>query len=488
MIRKLQLITLVLVCSLNMTRAETYAPEWESLNQREMPEWFGEAKFGIFIHWGIYSVPSYSPVGPDGYSEWYWNKLEARKDNHGSLATKAFHNRVYGADFPYPDFAPQFRAELFDPVHWAKVFKASGAKYVVPTSKHHDGYCMWPSKEASESYGRPWNAAEIGPHRDLLGETAKAVRDAGLEFGIYYSLMEWNNPYKQESAAKYVDEVVHPQFKDVVANYKPSVIFSDGEWVMPTEKWKSREMLAWLFNESPVKDRVVINDRWGIKERGKHPCTYYTSEYGAGLDGSHVWEENRGIGESFGFNRAETAEGYKTAEELIVVLADVVSRGGNLLLDIGPTADGRIPPIQEDRLLGMGKWLKVNGEAIYDTTMWRQARQWSDGSSAPAQTGNYQTDFDINDATQVSPDGKPYIEAFFTTKNQYLYVIIPQLTGNSFKVHNLDERTVKSVRMLGLDQPLDWSQKDNQLLIQAPDGFRHSDIASYPHCFRIEFN
>ena len=153
-----------------------------------------------------------------------------------------------------PSFAPMFKAELYDPNQWADIFHRSGAKYIVLTSKHHDGYCLWPSKEANESWGRPWNAVDIGPGRDLLGELTNAVRAKGIHMGFYYSLYEWYNPLWATDRAMYVEKHMFPQFKDLVTRYKPSVIFSDGEWDMDSKDWRSEELMAWLFNESPVKD------------------------------------------------------------------------------------------------------------------------------------------------------------------------------------------------------------------------------------------
>ena len=188
-----------------------------------------------------------------------------------------------------------------------------------------------------------------------------------MRIGFYYSLYEWFNPLWLKDRKRYVAEHMIPQFKDVVTRYRPAIIFTDGEWDMPSSDWKSEELLAWLFNESPCKDEVVVNDRWG-KECRHHHGGYYTTEYGAGLkDDAHPWEESRGMGFSYGYNRAESIDDYQTPRELILMLCDLVSRGGNLLLDIGPTADGRIPVIMQERLIQMGDWLKVNGEAIYGT-------------------------------------------------------------------------------------------------------------------------
>ena len=242
-----------------------------------------------------------------------------------------------------PGLRPKFRAELFDADKWADIFARSGARYIVPTSKHHEGFCLWPSAEASRDWGRPWNAVETGPHRDLMAELAAATRKRGLKFGFYYSLYEWYNPLWLSDRKRFVDEHLFPQFKDVVTRYQPAIIFSDGEWDMHSKDWKSEELLAWLFNESGCKDEVVVNDRWGKECRHKHGG-YWTTEYAAGLkDGSHPWEESRGMGYSYGYNRAERIDDYKSAREFILVLCDLVSRGGNLLLDIGPNADGTIP-------------------------------------------------------------------------------------------------------------------------------------------------
>ena len=275
-----------------------------------------------------------------------------------------------------------FRAEMYDPDHWADVFERSGAKYVALTSKHHEGFTLWRSAEANKVWNRPWNAVDIGPKRDVLLELMEAGRRKGLHMGIYYSLYEWYNPLWLSDRKRYVAEHLFPQFKDVVTHAKPSIIFSDGEWDMTSDEWRSPELLAWLFNESPVRDEVVIDDRWGKDTRHKHGG-YYTTEYTSGMQAaSHPWEESRGMGYSYGYNRAETLTDYHTDRELLMMLIDIVSRGGNLLLDIGPTADGRIPVVMEERLTQIGDWLKPNGEAIYGTHAWRHSRQWSAGNAS----------------------------------------------------------------------------------------------------------
>jgi len=341
-----------------VTSDKAYDPTWESIDSRPVPQWFQEAKFGIFIHWGVYSVPAWGPKGK--YAEWYWHDMQDREGE-----TWRFHKETYGEHFQYQDFAPLFRAELFDPAHWADVFVRSNAKYIVLTSKHHEGFCLWPSAESWN-----WNSVDVGPHRDLCGELLDAVRARGLRMGFYYSLYEWFNPTYKSDVDRYVAERMLPQLKDLVNRYKPDLVWTDGCWEQTSDTWRSLEFLSWLYNESPVKDYVAVNDRWGKGCRGNHGG-FYTTEYGHGSEAAgltHPWEECRGMGKSFGYNRNETAEDYATTKELLLLLIDTVSRGGNLLLDIGPTADGRIPEIMEQRLLEMGSWLSIHGEAIFGTS------------------------------------------------------------------------------------------------------------------------
>jgi alpha-L-fucosidase len=480
--RKLLFITFFLLFSEIVLNAQSYRPDWKSLDTRKVPEWFHNDKFGIFIHWGVYSVPSFSRVVPDGYSEWYWcNYNDSTRQNY--KAVREFHHRTYGQNFTYDQFVPMFKAELFNPDEWATILKNSGAKYVVLTSKHHDGFCLWPSKEANQSWGRAWDAVSAGPKRDVLGDLTNSVRKAGLKMGYYYSLMEWYNPVFKKNKAAYVNEVMIPQFKDLVTKYKPSVIFSDGEWIMQDSEWKSPEMIAWLFNDSPVAKEVVINDRWGKTTRKSHPSTYYTSEYGSGMDKSVVWEENRGMGQSYGYNRMEKLIDYKTSRELILMLSDIVSRGGNLLLDIGPAADGTIPVIMEERLTEMGKWLAINGEAIYGTTPWKHDKQWSAGVRPVVEGGNYQTSYDISQLV-VPVKGKAFVEMFFTRKNADLYSIVPYY-NTTLTVNGLDTEKITSVKILGLTRQIQWKKEKNKLLINLSN-LNPGDLSNNIFVLKIE--
>ncbi|MGJ8680556.1 alpha-L-fucosidase, partial [Paraglaciecola sp.] len=442
--------------------ATVVAKDWATLDARETPQWWTDAKFGIFIHWGLYSVPSYT--SPGQYAEWYWETVfKADEGARGDLSdvrkdARAFHDKNFGKDFSYFDFAPLFKTEMFDADRWAKVIDDSGAKYVVLTSKHHEGYTLWPNEQANKTWGRKWNSVDIGPKRDLVGELSTAVKSKGLKMGLYYSMYEWHNPLYKSDFPRFVDEHYIPQFKDLVTEYEPEVLFMDGEWKHSAEDWKSREVLTWLYNETKVKETVVVNDRWGKKTRHKHGG-YYTTEYGAGLpDSDHPWEESRGLGYSYGFNRAENIDHYSSGQQLVLTLADTVSRGGNLLLNIGPTADGRIPAIMQDRLAFVGNWLKYNGEAIYGSKMYKNGFQWSEGNETELDTStNYKAKYDVIKLT-INPDpGMAIKELLFTQNGNNLYAMAPNYPQGKLIVKNLSLKAGAKVKLLGLeDTPISW--------------------------------
>ncbi|KAI4469381.1 alpha-l-fucosidase [Holotrichia oblita] len=316
---------LIFICALQITNTlanaatekytAKYEPKWESLDKRPLPEWYDQAKIGIFLHWGVYAVPGFG-------SEWFWMKWKGTKlPSHID-----FMKKNYPPNFTYQDFANDFKAEFYDPDQWAKLFKASGAKYVVLTSKHHEGYTLWPS-----TYSYSWNAMDVGPQRDLLGDLTEAVRNHSLRMGFYYSLYEWFNPrYLADkrlifTRKDYIENKMMPELKELVNRYEPDIVWSDGDAEAMDSYWKGPEFLAWLYNESPVKDKVVVNDRWGLGTHCKHG-------------------------------------GYFTCNDRY--------NPGNILINVGPTKEGTIIPIFQEKLLDLGRWLSVNGEAIYSSTPW----------------------------------------------------------------------------------------------------------------------
>lgn len=347
-----------------------YENNWESLDSRPVPAWFGDAKFGIFVHWGLYSVPAYSGKGE--YAEWYMRAIE----NPDSEAAK-FHKKTYGENARYEDFVHGFTAELFDADKWADIIQRSGAKYFNMVTKHHDGFCLYKS-----DYAWNWNSVDVGPHRDFLMEMKEALAKTDVKFGIYHSVYEWFHPTYLKNPEQYALEHLIPMLKELVEKYQPWTLFTDGEWDQTSDVWHSTEFLQWLYNESSMKDVIVPNDRWGKETRG-HMGGNFTTEYGYiwadikidDVELDRPFEECRGIGKSFGLNRNENLEDYMTAKELLETLCQLVSKGGNFLLNIGPAADGTIPVIMEERLLQMGDWLRVNGEAIYASKIYSKETQ-----------------------------------------------------------------------------------------------------------------
>ncbi|MBN3306507.1 FUCO2 fucosidase, partial [Amia calva] len=281
----------------------------------------------------------------------------------------------YPPNFQYQDFAPEFTAEFFDAKKWADIFAASGAKYVVLTTKHHEGYTLWGS-----NYSWNWNAVDMGPKRDLVKEIASAVRGhKDLRLGLYHSLFEWFHPLFLEDAAnnfttnKFPLAKSLPELYEIVNQYQPEVLWSDGDGNAPESYWNSTGFLAWLYNDSPVRKTVVTNDRWGsgciCKHGGYYTCT---DRYNPGHLLKHKWENCMTIDQkSWGYRRNADLKDYLTIEQLVQTLVETVSCGGNLLMNVGPTHDGQITPIFEERLRQMGQWLSVNGEAIYNSTPWR---------------------------------------------------------------------------------------------------------------------
>ncbi|MCK5776855.1 MAG: alpha-L-fucosidase, partial [Bacteroidales bacterium] len=258
----------------------------------------------------------------------------------------------------------------------------------------------------------------------------------------------------------YVDKHLIPQLKELVDTYEPSLIFSDGgEWDGTEDYFKTKAFLSWLYNDSPVKSEVVVNDRFAKDMPAKHG-DYFSSEY-KDMDESlanHPWEESRGIGGSYGFNRAEGIEDYSSSEELIHELIDIVSRGGNLLLNVGPTADGRIPVIMQERLVDIGDWLSVNGEAIYGTRK-----------------------------LPLSKDKRTDQEVYFTSKNKALFCIFTKWT-NTIEINLLNGEKIKDVSFLGYDEILKWEIiKSNKLVIEIPRLTIDEIPCLYAWTLKIEF-
>lgn len=357
-------------------------PTWESINQRGYPQWFSDAKLGIFIHWGLYSVPAYA--SKEGYAEWFYRGLMTQDSSRSHILAKTLTNTLENKQSSinelkkeicnnplsyYSQLTQLWKAELWNPNQWAELFQQAGARYVLLVTKHHDGYCLWDSP-----YQPEWNSVATGPHRNIVEELTTAVVNHNMKMGFYYSLPEWTNPkhiWMQDNdrdIATYVDEYMIPQLKELVTRYKPEILFTDGEWNNSADEWHAKELISWYYNT--VGENAIANDRWG--NGGQHG--FRTPEYSAGITMTdRPWAECRGMGRSFGLNRNEDLENYLSSKDLIQHFAKLVAAGGGITLNVGPSADGQIPMIQQERLRDLGEWLNINGEAIFETRPWATA-------------------------------------------------------------------------------------------------------------------
>lgn len=350
---------------------ERYIANWASLKNHRVPAWYDDCKLGIFIHWGLYSVPAFAPVtGELGtitmdeqwfcnnpYAEWYFNSV-----NVGQGPSYEYHLNKYGKDFRYESFTDLWKAENWDPAAWASLFKESGAGYVVLTSKHHDGFCLFDSRYTD------YTSVARGPQRDIVGDLSSAVRVQGMKMGLYYSgMLDWRfypGPHFTDKdmvgcpTYEYAD-YAFKQSMELIDKYHPSVFWNDIGWPYAGEA-QLPYLLAHYYN---VCADGVVDDRFNGLYKD-----FSTKEYQAGdVNPEEKWEMCRGLGLSFGYNAMEDESTVMSADRLIALLVSTVAHNGNLLINIGPKADGTIPEIQASRLRALGAWMKINGEAIYGT-------------------------------------------------------------------------------------------------------------------------
>lgn len=346
--------------------------DWAQL-RRELPEWFRDAPFGIFIHWGAYSVPAWAePIGALGtiederewfthnaYAEWYMNTIRIE----GSPAQH--HHRECFGGVPYDQLLDQWHAENFDPKDWAELFKAAGADYVVPTTKHHDGITLW---DAPGTNGR--NTVHRGPRQDLIAAIAAAVRDEGMHLGLYYSGgLDWHfRPFPPHVSSESVHDTGRPKdaeyaqyafdhMADLVDRYRPEILWNDIEWPDAGKHFGPGglgQLFRTFYETCPTG---VVNDRWGSTTHRDYSTSEYEAHKEAESDGA--WENCRGIGFSFGYNQVEGSEQSLSGIEIARQLTDVVSRGGRFLLNVGPRADGTIPDVQRSALTDLGRWMST---------------------------------------------------------------------------------------------------------------------------------
>ncbi|MGC0272902.1 alpha-L-fucosidase [Pseudactinotalea sp. Z1739] len=369
--------------------AEGEAPEYP---RAEVPTWYRDAKLGIFIHWGLYSVPAWATVG-DGtqvpvedayahhkYAEWYGNTVRI-----AGSPTHTRHEEKYGVGHSYEDFADVWNLGDFDTSEFVRSLGETGAKYVVLTTKHHDGFCLWDTPTTG------FNSAARGPRRDIVQEVHGATRALGLKFGTYFSgALDWhasNFPAIESDVDLFRFRRNDPRFaqfsaaqlEELVERFEPDVLWNDIEWPDAGKGSDSYGLAALLTRYFDRVPEGVINDRWGIPYHG-----FLTREY-TNVDDilETPWESTRGLGLSFGYNSAESADLTLTGVELIHQLIDVVSKNGNLLINVGPRADGTIPELQRRTLAELGDWMGLNARAIHGTRPWLRAGDAGERGTAP---------------------------------------------------------------------------------------------------------
>lgn len=465
---------------------QTYSAKWDSLAKHAAPAWFDDAKFGIYFHWGIYSVPAFD-------NEWYSRNLYIE----GSRANK-FHSLVYGppSKFGYKDFVPMFHAEKFNPEEWAELFRKAGAKFAGPVTEHADGFSMWDSEV------NPWNAARMGPRRDVVGEMSRAIRNEGMKFiatlhhqwlwGWYPTMDKSLDASDPRYAGLYGPPAPGSPFdygkdwstlapptlqfqdtwaakvKEVIDKYQPSLIYFDSRLNTIDERHLT-DVISYYYSEAErwheeVSVTYKVKDLpWGVGmldiERGR-----------LGSLAAYKWLTDDAIDWNSWCHVQNPR--YKSADRIVTELVDIVSKNGSLLLDVTPTAEGVMPEPVVERLLAIGQWLAVNGEAIYGTRPWKV---FGEGPTQikPGMFGEEKTlDFAAQDIR-------------FTTRGKTLYAFAlawPQnsteLLIKSLNTYDalVEKGEIANVSLLGGDAELSWQHDGEGLLITLP-GKKPGDLA-----------
>ncbi|GAC1652177.1 MAG: alpha-L-fucosidase [Herpetosiphon sp.] len=453
--------------------SKQFKPTWESLADYTVPSWYEDAKFGIFIHWGVYSVPAFG-------NEWYPRNMYRQ----GSPEF-AHHVTTYGphTQFGYKDFIPQFTATQFDAQRWAKLFKDAGARFVVPVAEHHDGFAMYDCSLSE------WNAVKMGPRRDIIGELAQAVRAHDMVFGLSSHRAEhwWffdggrmfdsdvkdprydglygpaRQPYERPNPAFLEDWLARTC--ELVDKYQPQLIWFDW-WIeqKPFESYLQR-LAAYYYNRAQES-----GDDWN------HSGPAINHKFEAFPEGTAVFDVERGqlAGIRSNFWQTDTSisknswsyvqpQDYKTATAIIGDLVDIVSKNGALLLNIGPRPDGTIPEQEEQMLREIGQWLQVNGEAIYGTRPWTVFGEGPTNVIEGAFTDTQRPAFTSKDIR-------------FTTRDNVLYAVCLDWPDLEMTIRSLGSTSslkatqIADISLLGSSTPISWSQHEGGLTIQTPAG------------------
>ncbi|MDR1098332.1 MAG: alpha-L-fucosidase [Tannerella sp.] len=458
---------------------EVFRPDWENMAANyQFPEWFMDGKFGIFIHWGPYAVPAFE-------NEWY-----ARNMYQKGHKAYEHHINTWGPQdkFGYKDFIPLFKAEKFNAEEWAALFKKSGAKYVVPVAEHHDGFSMYDS-DLNE-----WNAVKMGPKRDIVGLLKAAVEKEGLVFGLSTHRAEnawfFNGGLKFPSDVqdttitlygrryderKYTEDFAREwltRVYELINKYEPQLIWFDWTVNDPVLMPYFNKFMAYYYNNALDWGKsVAVNTKQG------YPTNVQVWDVERGKSGKMMrfpWQTDTSVGKrSWSYIDGEE---NKSAEQIVHDLIDIVSKNGNLLLNIGPRADGTITAEQQEVLLAIGKWLEVNGEAIYGTRCWKK---FGEGNTEPTQGS-----FTDNEASAYTAN-----DLRFTTKGNDLYAISLNWSDSDVLIKSLDKQAVADariidVKLLGSDEKIKWQQTDEGLKVFFPQ----NKPGKYAYAFKISFD
>ena len=449
-----------------------FTDDWSSLCQYRPPQWYADAKFGIFIHWGLYSVPAFR-------NEWYSRNmyLPGRPEFE-------HHERTYGPhrDFGYKDFIPSFRMDSYQPSEWTSLFRRAGAQFVVPVAEHHDGFALYDTERSR------WNAATMGPERDILGDLLSAVDDAWMIRGASSHRAEhW---FFMNGGMRFDSDVRDPRWQDfygpaqrdetapserfledwllrcveIIDRYRPQILWFDWWIEQPAFEPYLRQLAAFYYNRAAQWGReVVINHKWDAFAPG---AAVYDVERGTlGEIRDEVWQNDTSVSKTSWC--WVPSHDYKSADDLIAELADVVSKNGVLLLNIGPKPDGTIAAEEQALLEDVGAWLTGNGEAVYGTRPWRISGEGptrtTAGSFVDGVTPGY-TGADIRFTRRQDVVGD-YIYAIFLAEPEDGVARVRAFGASSA----LLERAIREVRVLGVDTPLDWTRTDEALAVTLPE-------------------
>ena len=462
-------------CKNDSVAEESYEPTWRSLKRYPVPQWVKDGKFGIYTHWGVYSVPAMG--GPDGTS--YPGDMY-RKDSK----LYKHHVETYGppSEFGYKEFIPMFKAEKFDADEWAELFEKAGAKFAGPVAEHQDGFAMWDTKYSE------WNAAKMGPKRDIVGELEKAIKKRNMKFvttfhhsshwykfpvsderfdssdptysGLYGPIHEPG----EEPNEEYLDQW-HGKIIEVIDKYDPDFIWFDSPLVGKRKDVYQKNFLAYYYNKSVERGKEVL---LAYKVHDFPPGVGIENAGGKTQVTYHMWMSDPSIDDQGAWSWVEDSN-FKPVNRLVDLLVDRVSKNGFVLLNVGPKPDGTIPEEAKKSLLGLGEWLEVNGEAIYGTTAWIRH---GEGPTKVSDSGLEEGKKPLYTAQDIR----------FTVKDNVIYAIALDWPGDEVTIKflagvrlppggefRLYESEIESITMLGVDEELEWTMTEDGLTIKTPD-------------------